>query len=350
MGALAIVVGLELFGWIGRGEKFPMHHLRHEKMYGDIKLYAGSASPDLTAKVAEYLGVSVCGREVVSFPNENLFVKLHSSVRAQDCYIIQTTSAPVHRNLMELLIMIQTLRLDSAARITAVVPYLCYARSDKKDQPRVPITARLVADMIEVAGADRYITLDLHAGQIQGFFTIPGDVLTAFHIQVDYLNSIRGSMNSPVVVTADLGFAKKGRNFAAGINAPMAFIEKRRLGNDAKAEALTIIGDVAGRDCVIVDDEIDTGGTMVQAVNLLKENGAKNIYVTFVHPIFSANAAQRLADLPVTEFITTDAVPMSVEKKAMFGDRLKILSVAPLLGEVILRANEGRSVGEMFNE
>ena len=327
-----------------------MHHLRHEKMYGDIKLYAGSASPELTAKVAEYLGVPVCGREMVSFPNENLFVKLHSSVRGQDCYVIQTTSTPVHRNLMELLIMIQTLRLDSAARITAVVPYLCYARSDKKDQPRVPITARLVADMIEVAGADRYITLDLHAGQIQGFFTIPGDVLTAFHILVDYLNSIRSQMNAPVVVTADLGFAKKGRNFAAGINAPMAFIEKRRLGNDAKAEALTIIGDVTGRDCVIVDDEIDTGGTMVQAVNLLKENGARNIYVTFVHPVFSANAAERLADLPVKEFITTDTVPMSPEKKALFGDRLKILSVAPLLGEVILRANEGRSVGEMFNE
>ena len=201
--------------------------------------------------------------------------------------------------------MIQTLRLDSAARITAVIPYLCYARSDKKDQPRVPITARLVADMIEVAGADRYITLDLHAGQIQGFFTIPGDVLTAFHILLDYLNSIKHKMHSPVVVTADLGFAKKGRNFAAGINAPMAFIEKRRMANDAKAEALTIIGDVHDRDCVLVDDEIDTGGTMVQAVNLLKDYGARNIYMIFVHPVFSANAAQRLAALPVTEFITT---------------------------------------------
>lgn len=327
-----------------------MHHLRHEKMYGDIKLYAGTASPELATKVAEYLGVTLCGRDVVSFPNENLFVKLHSSVRGQDCYVIQTTSAPVHRNLMELLIMLQTLRLDSAARITAVIPYLCYARSDKKDQPRVPITARLIADMIEVAGADRYITLDLHAGQIQGFFTIPGDVLTAFHILLDYLNSIRHRMHSPVVVTADLGFAKKGRNFAAGINAPMAFIEKRRVANDAKAEALTIIGDVKDRDCVLVDDEIDTGGTMVQAVNLLKDYGARNIYMVFVHPVFSANAVARLSALPVAEFITTDTVPLSQEKRAQFGDRLKILSVAPLLGEVILRANQGRSVGEMFNE
>jgi ribose-phosphate pyrophosphokinase len=327
-----------------------MHHSRHEKMYGDVKLYAGTASVELAGRVAEYLGVNLCGREVVSFPNDNLFIKLQSSVRGQDCYVIQTTSAPVHRNLMELLIMIQTLRLDSAARITAVIPYLCYARSDKKDQPRVPITARLVADMIEVAGADRYITLDLHAGQIQGFFTIPGDVLTAFHIEVDYLNSIRSQMHQPVVVTADLGFAKKGRNFAASIQAPMAFIEKRRLGNDSKAEALTIIGDVYDRDVVLVDDEIDTGGTISQAVDLLKENGVRDVYVAFVHPILSANATQRLASLPVKQFITTDTVPLSDDQRAMFGDKLVNLSVSSLLGEVILRANEGRSVGEMFNE
>jgi ribose-phosphate pyrophosphokinase len=319
-------------------------------MYGDIKLYAGTASMGVAANVAEYLGVGLCGCDVIQFPNDNLFVKLHSSVRGQDCYVIQTTSAPVHRNLMELLIMIQTLRLDSAARITAVIPYLCYARSDKKDQPRVPITARLVADMIEVAGADRYITLDLHAGQIQGFFTIPGDVLTAFHILVDYLNSIRHQMHQPVVVTADLGFAKKGRNFAAGIHAPMAFIEKRRLGNDARAEALTIIGDVYDRDVVLVDDEIDTGGTIVQAVQLLKEHGVRDIYVSFVHPVFSANAAQRLALLPVKQFITTDSIPLAPEKRELFGDRFVALSISSLLGEVILRANQGRSVGEMFNE
>ena len=301
-----------------------MHHTRHEKMYGDIKLFGGTASPELTTKIADYLGVSVCGRDIVQFPNDNLFVKLHNSVRGQDCYVVQTTSTPVHRNLMEMLILLQTLRLDSAARITAVIPYLCYASSDKKDQPRVPITARLVADMIEVAGADRYITLDLHAGQIQGFFSVPGDVLTAFHLLLDYLNSIKHKMQSPVVVTADLGFAKKGRNFAAGINAPLAFIEKRRIANDAKAEALTIIGDVSGRDCVLVDEEIDTGGTMMQAVNLLKENGARNVYMIFVHAVFSRNAAERLASLPVTEFITTDSIPMPAEKKAYFGERLKI--------------------------
>lgn len=324
---------------------------RHERMnFGDVKLYTGTACPELAASVANYLNVPLCDRDVVMFPNDNIFVKLHSSVRGQDCYVIQTTSAPVHRNLMELLIMIQTLRLDSAARITAVIPYLCYARSDKKDQPRIPITARLVADMIEVAGADRYITMDLHAGQIQGFFSIPGDVLTAFYIHVDYLRSIKERMHSPVVVTADLGFAKKARNYAAAMNVPLSFIEKRRMGNDAKAQALTLIGDVYDRDAIIVDDEVDTGGSIAQAVNLVKDNGARNVYVIFVHPVLSLNAADRLAALPVTEFIATDTIPIPQEKRALFGDRLRILSVAPLLGEVIRRANEGRSVGELFNE
>ncbi|NMB68568.1 MAG: ribose-phosphate diphosphokinase [Chloroflexi bacterium] len=318
--------------------------------FGDVKLYTGTACPELAASVANYLNVPLCDRDVVMFPNDNLFVKLHSSVRGQDCYVIQTTSAPVHRNLMELLIMIQTLRLDSAARITAVIPYLCYARSDKKDQPRIPITARLVADMIEVAGADRYITMDLHAGQIQGFFSIPGDVLTAFYIHVDYLRSIKERMHSPVVVTADLGFAKKARNYAAAMNVPLSFIEKRRMGNDAKAQALTLIGDVYDRDAIIVDDEVDTGGSIAQAVNLVKDNGARNVYVIFVHPVLSLNAADRLAALPVTEYIATDTIPIPQEKRALFGDRLRILSVAPLLGEVIRRANEGRSVGELFNE
>lgn len=329
----------------------PGTHLRHERMmYGDIKLYAGTACPELAGKIADYLGAPLCERDVITFPNDNLFIKLHSSVRGQDCYVIQTTSAPVHRNLMELLILIQTLRLDSAARITAVVPYLCYARSDKKDQPRVPITARLVADMIEVAGADRYITLDLHAGQIQGFFSIPGDVLTSFHLLVDYLKSIQPEMHNPVVVTADLGFAKKARNFAATMNIPMAFIEKRRGSNDANAEALTMIGDVKDRDCIIVDDEIDTGGSMAQAVNLVKECGGRDVYMTFVHGILSQDAAQRLGKLPVKQFVCTDTIPIPHEKSRHFGDRLKILSIAPLLGEVICRANEGRSVGELFNE
>lgn len=330
----------------------PLNHVaRHERMtYGDIKLYTGTSCPELAARIAEYLDLTLCERDIVTFPNDNLFVKLRKSVRGQDCYVIQTTSAPVHRNLMELLILLQTLKLDSASRVTAVIPYLCYGRSDKKDQPRVPITARLVADMIEVAGADRYITLDLHAGQIQGFFSIPGDVLTAFHILVDYVKGKQAQMRNPVVVTADLGFAKKARNYAQALDVPMAFIEKRRTSNDSRAQALTLIGSVENRDAIVVDDEVDTGGSIIQAVNMVKECGAHNIYVSFVHPLFSLNAAERLAALPVVEFITTDSIPVPPEKLNAFGGRLTRLSVAPLLGEVILRANEGRSVGEMFGE
>jgi ribose-phosphate pyrophosphokinase len=331
----------------------PQHNVHHREptdMYGEIKLFAGTSSPGLAKQVADYLEVELSGRDVVLFPNDNLLVKLHSSVRGQDVYVIQTTSRPVHRNLMELLIMLQTLRLDSAARITAVVPYLCYGRSDKKDQPRVPITARLVADMIEIAGADRYITLDLHAGQIQGFFSIPGDVLTTFHILSGYMLEKRPFLKNPVVVTADLGFAKKGRNFAQVINASMAFIEKRRIGNNTRTEALTLIGDVHGRDVIIVDDEVDTGGSVSEAVTLVNEYGAERIFLVFVHAILSDSAVERLNGLPLTEIITTDSVPIPPEKAAILKDKLTILSVSPLLGEVILRAHEGRSVGEMFDE
>ena len=321
------------------------------KMYGEIKLYAGSGSPDLAQKIADYLEQRLSPRDIIQFPNENIFVKLNNSARGQDVYVIQTTSSPVHYNLMELLIMIQTIRLDSAARITAVVPYLCYGRSDKKDQPRVPITARLIADMIESAGADRYMTLDPHAGQIQGFFSIPGDVLTASHMISDHIKEIlRPEMKDPVVVATDLGFAKKGRNYALDLEVPIAFIEKRRTSNDARAEALTLIGDVKGRDVIVVDDEVDTGGSVAQAVDVVQRHGARDIYLAFIHPIFSKKAAENLAALPIKQIITTDTVTIPSKKLEPLQDRLTILSIAPLLGEVIRRAHEGRSVGEMFNE
>lgn len=319
-------------------------------MYGEIKLFGGTASTSLANAISRYLGVPLGGRDVIEFPNENLFVQLHSSVRGQDVYVIQTTSRPVHRNLMELLIMLQTLRLDSAGRVTAVIPYLSYSRSDKKDKPRVSIAARLVCDMIEIAGADRYITMDLHAGQIQGFFSIPGDVVTAFHILLDHVKSRMPELEDPVVVAADLGFAKKGRNFAAQIQVPIAFVEKRRVAHDSQAEALTLIGSVKGRDVIIVDDEVDTAGSMVQAVNLVKAEGAKRVYIVCVHPIFSDPAVERLSALPITEFITTDTIPIPEEKRQMLGSKLRVMSIAPLIGEVIRRAHEGRSVGEMFHE
>jgi len=325
-------------------------HMKHELLYGNIKLFAGTASPELAKEVAEYLGLPLCGRDIIDFPNENIFVKLHASVRGQDCYVIQTTSIPVHRNLMELLIATQTLKLDSAGRITVVVPYMCYGRSDRKDQPRVPITARLVSDMIQIAGADRYITMDLHAGQIQGFFSIPGDVLTAYHILKPYLLKKLPKLHKPVILTADLGFAKKGRRYAEALDLPLAFIEKRRSNNKAKAEALSIIGDVVDRDVIIIDDEVDTGGSMAEAVQIVKKSGAKDIYSVFIHPELSQNASEKLSALPIKEFVTTNTIPIPPEKKAHFGNRLTILSIGPLIGEVIRRANQGRSVGAMFNE
>ena len=328
----------------------PTPHMQHDLLYGNIKLFAGTASPELAGEIAQYLKTPLCGRDIVEFPNENLFVRLHSSVRGQDCYVIQSTTAPVHRNLMELLILIQTLKLDSAGRITAVVPYLCYGRSDKKDKPRVPITARLVADMIQIAGADRYMTYDLHAGQIQGFFSMPGDVLRGFHILQKYLLQLAPSLNNPVVVTADLGFAKKGRVYADLMRTSLAFIEKRRTADISNPNALTIIGDVKDRDILLVDDEVNTGGSMVHAVEILKQHGANDIYMVFVHPVLSLNAADRLAELPVKQFITTNTIPIPTEKAVKFGDRLKVISIGEMLGEVIKRANEGTSVGEMFNE
>ena len=324
--------------------------MQHDLLYGNIKLFAGTASPELANEIANYLGQPLCGRDILEFPNENLFVRLHNSVRGQDCYVIQSTAAPVHRNLMELLITIQTLKLDSAGRITAVVPYLCYGRSDKKDKPRVPITARLVADMIQIAGADRYMTIDLHAGQIQGFFSIPGDVLRGFHILSDYLLELAPCLQNPVVVTADLGFAKKGRAYAELLHTGLAFIEKKRTTDIKNPQSMTIIGDVQDRDVILVDDEVNTGGSMVHAVEILKDHGARNIYMIFVHPVLSGNAVERLAELPVKRFVTTNTVPIPPEKKALLGNRLVVLSISAMLGEVIRRANEGRSVGAMFNE
>ena len=317
-------------------------------MYGDIKIFAGTGCPDLADEVACYLEMPLSDHTLTHFANDNLWIQLNESVRGQDVYIIQSTSQPVHTNLMELLIMLQTLRLDSAGRVTAVIPYLCYTRSDKKDKPRVPITARLVADMIEVAGADRYMTLDMHAGQIQGFFSIPGDVLSAFYILSNKIESMLPEMVDPVVVAPDLGFAKKGRNFASRINAPIAFVEKRRAGEDDQTEALSLIGDVRDRDVIIVDDEVDTAGSISKAVKVVKDYGARDVYLSFVHPVFSGDAVDLLAEAPIKKIIATNTIPIPPEKAQKLGERLEVCSVAPLLAEVILHAHEGRSVGEML--
>ena len=314
-------------------------------LYGEIKVFCGSASQEMGKEICDYLGVDAGSYTRIMFSNENIFVKLEESVRGQDVYLIQTMSSPVSDNIMELLIMVDTLKRDSAGRITVVVPYLSYARSDKKDQPRVPITARLIADMIEVAGADRYITVDLHSGQIQGFFKIPGDVLTAFYLLSDYL--IEKQIPDLAVSTTDLGFAKRARNYASRLGCPLAFVEKRRTDNKERPDLLSLIGDVEGRNVVLVDDEVNTAGSVVNAVNTLKAHGAKDIYLAFTHAILSGPAFDRLASLDLKEIVTTNTVQLPKEK---LPPNMTILSVAPLLSEVIIRAHEGRSVGKLFDE
>jgi ribose-phosphate pyrophosphokinase len=319
--------------------------MRSSYGYGDIKVFAGSGCPELARNIAEYINVSLSGWDVIEFPNENLLIRLHRSVRGQDVYLIQSHSRPVHRNIMETLIAIDAFKRDSAGRITLVAPYLAYSQSDKKDQPRIPITARLLADMIEVAGADRWVTLDLHAGQIQGFYKIPGDSLTAFHILVHHFR--KKDLNNAVVVTPDLGFAKRGRNYAAELNVPLAFVEKRRSGEPDGREAVTLIGSVDGKDVIIVDDLVDTAGSIKEAVELVRAQGARDVYLSFVHAVLSGPALERLAALSLKEIVATDTIPIPAEKRL---PNMTLLSVAGLLGEVILRSHEGRSVGELFNE
>jgi ribose-phosphate pyrophosphokinase len=311
--------------------------------FGDIKLFSGSASGELGGEICKYLSIKPGTYERTVFSNENIFLRLQESVRGQDVYLIQTMGSPVHDNFMEMLIMIDALKRDSAYRINVVVPYLSYGRSDKKDQPRVPITARLIANMIEAAGADRYITIDLHAGQIQGFFNIPGDALTAFHLLADYVES-RG-IEDLTVVSTDLGYAKQARNWGERLNVPVALVEKRRVDNAEHPEVMSIIGSVAGRNVLLVDDEVNTGGSVMNAINVMRENGAKDVYLAFTHGFLSDRAFQRLGSLDLKEIILTN----TLEQKRTLPN-MTVLSVAPLLAEVIRRAHEGRSVGELFQE
>ena len=315
------------------------------RSYGNIQIYAGSGCPELAQGIAEYINVPLTSWNIIDFPNENIWVQLHGSARGKDVYLISSHNKPVHRNIMEMLIAIDCLKRDSAGRITVVMPYLAYSQSDQKTQPRVPITARLMADLIEAAGADRWMTIDLHAGQIQGFYKIPGDSLTARHIFCEYLNT--KDLSNAVLVTPDLGFAKTGRKYADVLNLPLAFVEKRRLGNDLRREALTLIGDVEGKDCIIVDDLVDTAGSITQAVQVVKDNGANEVDVVFTHAVLSDPALERFAAAPIREIITTDTIPIREDHGLK---NLQILTMSKLLGEVIMRSHEGRSVGELFDE
>jgi ribose-phosphate pyrophosphokinase len=308
-----------------------------------LDLYAGNANPELARKIGLYLDVTPGQVEVFEFANENIFVKILDNVREHDVYLIQPTCSPVQKSIMELLIMIDAFKRASAGRITAVVPYYAYGRSDKKDQPRVPITARLIADMISVAGADRMLTMDLHQGQIQGFFNIPVDELTAVHLLSNHF--IQKHIDDLVVVT-DLGFAKRARAFAELVNAPLAIVEKRRMDNDDRAEVLNVIGDVRGRRAIVVDDEIDTAGTLMEVTRALEREGVHEIYACATHGVLSGPAVERIAQSNLTEVVITDTIPLTPEKRL---PRIRQLSVAPLIGEAIRRIHDAESVGALFS-
>lgn len=311
-------------------------------MYGRMRLFTGRANPPLAQEISAYLRVPLDDVDIMDFPNENIFVRLKKSVRGHDVFLIQPTCSPVNRNIMELLIMIDTLKRASAGRITVVIPYYAYGRTDKKDQPRVPITARLVADMITVAGASRVLTLDLHAGQIQGFFSIPVDEMTAMPLLIKYF--AQKAIPNAVVVAADVGATKRARNFAEALDVPLAVIEKRRAGNEPTSEALNIIGRVQGLNAIIVDDEIDTAGSLMGAHQILRERGAKEIYACATHGVFSPPAVERLEALDFAEVVVTNTVPIPPAKQM---HHLKVISVASLLGEVMRRIHTGESVGAM---
>lgn len=311
----------------------------------ELKVFTGNAHPALAQAVTEYLGIPLGNCEVFEFSNENIFVRILDNVRQRDTFVIQPLSSPVNKNLVEMLIMVDALKRASAGRITAVIPYYGYGRTDKKDQPRVPITARLVADLITVAGANRLLTVDLHAAQIQGFFNIPVDELTALFLLSHYFEEKH--FDDLVVVATDIGITKRARDMAAKLNAPLAIMEKRRVGNVDQSEMLTVIGEVEDKVALTVDDEIDTAGSLANVVSTLKERGVKEIYSCCTHPIFSGSAIQKIASSVVKEVVVTNTVPVPDNKRL---DKITTLSIAPLLGEAIHRIHTGLSVGAMFEQ
>ena len=317
-------------------------------LYGELMVFSGTANRPLAEEIAVYLGLSLGEADVHQFANTNTFVRLGQSVRGKDVFLIQPTAPPTNDNLMELLIFMDALRRDSAGRITAVVPYYGYGRTDKKDQPRVPITARLVADLITVAGADRFLTIDLHAGQIQGFFTIPTDELTALHLLGDHVAS--KAIPDAVVVAPDVGATRRARDFARRLNVRLAVIEKRRALDGSGAEILNLIGDVQGKNAIVVDDEVDTAGTLMRGTKFLLREGAREVYACATHAVLSGRATEDLPASGLKELVVTNTVAIAPSKRERLGPQLTVLSVGELLGEVIRRIHGGLSVGEMFNE
>jgi ribose-phosphate pyrophosphokinase len=315
--------------------------LFHE--YQDLSIFSGNAHPALTNAICGSLEMPLGACEVFEFSNENIFVRVLENVRSKDVFIVQPLSSPVSRSVMELLIMIDAFKRASAGRITAVLPYYGYGRSDKKDQPRVPITARLLANLIETSGADRLLTVDLHAGQIQGFFNIPVDELTALYILSRYLKE--RDLSEVTVLATDVGGAKRARDIARQLDRPLAVVDKERMGNDEHISSMTLIGDVAGQDVIIPDDEILTGGTILAAASIALERGARSVTAACVHPILSDRAVDKICGSEIQELVVTDTIPLPPGKQH---PKITVLTVAPMLGEAITRIHTGQSVGALF--
>ena len=313
-------------------------------MVDGIKVISGSSHPAFAAKVCEHLGVELCPTQLFRFSNENLLVQIEDNVRETDVFVIQTSCPPVSDGILELLMTIDALKHASARRITAVVPYFPYARSDKKDRPRISITARLMADLLETAGAQRVLTMDLHSPQVQGFFRFPVDQLRAAPILCDHLRTSRDVSNY-VLVAADLGEAKEIGGYANRLNLPVAIVDKRRDGHDEKPRAVDLIGDVAGKQALIIDDEVASGGTLIEAMAFLLDRGASSVEGAVVHPVLSGRAVERIAASPLQSLVATDTLPLPPEKGI---SKIEICSVAQLFADAIKAIHDGSSVSRLF--
>lgn len=314
-------------------------------MKRDIKLFAGSASHDLTKKISSAIGVPVSKSRITRFADGELKVKLEENIRGRDVFIIQSTHPPAE-HILELLLFLDAAKRASADRVTAVVPYFGYARQDRKDEPRVPISSKLIADLLASSGASRVLTMDLHAEQIQGFFDIPVDHLYAAPVFIDYYKKFE--MKNIIVVAPDTGSVKRARAFARRVDkdVPIAIVDKRRTGPN-KSMVANIIGDVKGRIALIYDDMLDTGGTMVDAAESIQAKGAKAVYTCVIHPLLSGDAPERIMKSCIKELVVTDTIPLTPEKKIK---KVKILSVAGLLGKAIMRIHRSESISSLFKE
>jgi len=310
---------------------------------GPLRIFSGSAHPELARAICSHVGTPLGRSSTHRFSNENLKVKIEDNVRESDVFLVQPSCSPVSEGILELLIMIDALKSASAARITAVMPYFPYVRSDKKDEPRISITARLMADLIETAGADRVLTMDLHSPQVQGFFRIHADQLTAVPLICDHL--AKSDLSDAVVVAPDAGEAKDAARVAKRLNVALAIIDKRRFGDDERPQAINLVGDVRGKRVILIDDEIATAGTIVEAVAFVRAQGATRVTVAGVHPVLSGSAPQRLRESEVDEYVFTDSIPIPAHK---WNPRITVLSVAGLLAEAIMRIHDGRSLAALF--